>query len=482
MKNIPTLLFCLMLTPAFAQIEPMMHSTSLAKGADAVLNSNAVNAVHQAYIEQFKGIAIGQMQSHGVPASIVLAQGILESNAGQSELAREAKNHFGIKCGGDWRGRTYQRKDDDYNDKGELIESCFRRYDRVEESFFDHSEFLRDPRKANRYGFLFNLDQTDYKGWARGLQASGYATAQTYANSLIELIERYQLYQYDQPGASPIIANIPDDGKNKDNRPTAEGLGGIRRIGRINDLKVVLAREGESLRDIASLYQIKPENILNYNDRGYASNDKLVANTRVFLQSKRNRWRGKATQHFVRDNQSMFDISQQYGVKLSKLYRLNNMTEGQQPANGESISIKRRRSSSDSVKLRSTGTSSGSNAPTAPGKMTPDDDYLFEEGSNNNSNSGNKPDPTPVYTGTPATTGVPIPNDPEPATVTPPPTVIVPPAAQPAKVPGATYHEVVKGDTLYNVSRRYNTTTTKIKQLNNLPDDTIKIGQTLRVQ
>ena len=140
------------------------------------------------YIEQYKDIAIAEMEQYGIPASIKLAQALLESGNGNSTLAREANNHFGIKCTPEWRGRTTSH-DDDYRNE------CFRVYDRVEDSFHDHSQFLL----RQRYAALFKLDKDDYRGWARGLKAAGYATNPRYADLLISLIERYELYQYDHP-------------------------------------------------------------------------------------------------------------------------------------------------------------------------------------------------------------------------------------------------------------------------------------------
>lgn len=140
-----------------------------------------------AYIEQYKDIAIAEMEQYGIPASIKLAQALLESGNGNSTLARKANNHFGIKCTPEWKGRT-TRHDDDYRNE------CFRVYERVEDSFHDHSQFLL----RNRYAALFKLDKDDYKGWARGLKAAGYATNPRYADLLISLIERYELYQYDR--------------------------------------------------------------------------------------------------------------------------------------------------------------------------------------------------------------------------------------------------------------------------------------------
>ncbi|WP_316816725.1 glucosaminidase domain-containing protein [Pedobacter nyackensis] len=166
------------------------------------------------YIETFKAIAIEEMNKYGIPASITLAQGILESGSGNSSLAKYANNHFGIKCTSDWKGKGYFKDDDKADD-------CFRVYKDARESYKDHSEFL----KRKRYSFLFELDKNDYKNWARGLKQAGYATNPKYPDLLIGVIDRYQLYQYDQPESekdkikredkifSEINANIPNEKK-----------------------------------------------------------------------------------------------------------------------------------------------------------------------------------------------------------------------------------------------------------------------------
>jgi len=160
-----------------------------------------------AYIEKYKSIAISEMERTGIPASIKLAQGLLESGSGSSTLALEANNHFGIKCGGAWSGATFYREDDDHDDKGNLIKSCFRKFDNPSQSFYAHSAFLTDQ---GRYEFLFNLPQGDYEGWAYGLKKAGYATDKAYPSKLISLIHKYELYQFDTTQDEPILATVPE--------------------------------------------------------------------------------------------------------------------------------------------------------------------------------------------------------------------------------------------------------------------------------
>jgi len=159
------------------------------------------------YIARYKDIAIAEMERHGIPASIKLAQALLESGNGNSYLARRANNHFGIKCGGTWKGKSVSHSDDRANE-------CFRVYDNPEQSFRDHSQFLR----GNRYKKLFALRRDDYKGWAKGLKAAGYATNPRYPELLIDLIERYELYRYDQVGKSS-SARTPTTAKTQNNSP-----------------------------------------------------------------------------------------------------------------------------------------------------------------------------------------------------------------------------------------------------------------------
>ena len=161
--------------------------------AGAFQNESSQEETSQ-YIETYKLLAIDEMNRTGIPASIILAQAIVESNSGTSELAIKANNHFGIKCKNYWKGSTYYHKDDDHDRNGRLIESCFRKYDHTTASFIDHSNFLVNTL---HYRSLFNNRRTDYKSWAHGLKQCGYATDRRYAEKLIKEIEKNQLQEYD---------------------------------------------------------------------------------------------------------------------------------------------------------------------------------------------------------------------------------------------------------------------------------------------
>lgn len=310
--------------------------TAVGFGILLSLSMEARNPSYLEYIEKFYPIAVEEMQRTGIPASIKLAQGILESNAGRSYLAKEANNHFGIKCGSDWHGKKKFREDDDYDRKGRLRKSCFRAYESPELSFYAHSQFLKDPRKAHRYGFLFELESDDYKAWAKGLQRSGYATNPRYANLLVTLVEQYELYQYD----TPIYKQVS---------PSADIASFTYKI---NGADVLEALEGDTPSDVADRMQMSVNRIIRYNESLHHPSQPLYKGFTVYLQRKRNKYHGKKQMHIVREGESMFDISQQYGVKEDKLRKRNNMEQESQPLAGEYVYLQGRRPKDSSIKLR----------------------------------------------------------------------------------------------------------------------------------
>ena len=273
----------------------------------------------RAYIQQWKEEAIRQMVQHRIPASITLAQGLLESGSGKSELSRKSNNHFGIKCHKDWQGgRTYY--DDD--EKGE----CFRVYDDPRDSYHDHSLFL----KKKRYEPLFALDIDDYKGWAKGLKRCGYATSPTYAKALIELIERHGLDRYDDEGMAWIRrGEIPEREPLTDSTRSADGQGADatrevnlsgRRLGGIsnNDVTWVQGRQGETLGDIAEVLQIAVWQLRKYNDLdGAKPSTRLDRDRRLYTQPKRRR--GTTDWHAVQSGETLRTISDAEAVKLKVL-------------------------------------------------------------------------------------------------------------------------------------------------------------------
>lgn len=447
------------------------------------------------YITKYSRAAVLSMDRVGVPASIVLAQGVLESAAGTSDLASTANNHFGIKCGGNWNGKTFKKIDDDRDKDGNPIESCFRSYESVEESFVDHGQFLRDPRKSTRYGFLFNLERTDYKGWARGLQSAGYATAPDYADKLINLIERYKLYEFDKPGARPPSFPTEGGGQGSPAKPVGPDAPGQKaeatgRIGRVNDVKVVASREGETLEDIARAFRLNTQKVVDYNDRGYPPGVKLKPNTRIFIQCKAEKWHGRATEHTVREGQTMFDIAQVYGIRLEKLLAMNGLRRGQEPETNEVVRIRGKNKRPIKVKE---GASEEPGKPTDwPGsKPKPDSSPVVEDGELDFEIQPEGPHTTPQKpkpeTEKPPTTTKPGQKPPATSTDRPydedpsPSTGNKPKPTDDEPAPRG-YHRVVKGDTLFKLSREYGITVDRLKQINNLSNSDIKIGQLLKVQ
>lgn len=264
------------------------------------------NARYNEYIKQYAPLAVEQMQRHKIPASITLAQGLLESGAGQSQLARRSNNHFGIKCGGSWRGRSVRHNDDAPNE-------CFRAYNHPKDSYEDHSDFLR---RGARYAFLFQLKITDYKGWARGLKKAGYATDPSYANRLITIVEDYELYKYDAQGLGKRASKHWE--KELKKKPW---LVHPHQVYIANGIAYVVARDGDSFRMLGKEFDISWKKLVKYNDlhKEYT----LEAGDIIYLKEKRKKAAEPYTVHIVKDGDSMYGISQKYGIRLKNLYKLN---------------------------------------------------------------------------------------------------------------------------------------------------------------
>jgi outer membrane protein OmpA-like peptidoglycan-associated protein len=268
------------------------------------------------YIQKYKQTAIDEMERTGVLASVTMAQGILESYSGQSNLAINANNHFGVKCGGGWHGQTISILSDDHDRNGNSINSCYRKYPSAAQSFRDHSDVLCEPV---RYGFLFQLETSDYRSWCNGIQNAGYATAKNYAQTLISIIQTHQLYEFDKEVQGP-----------------SRG----RYINKINKSTFVLSKSGETLADLAHICRKNPEALIEFNDFEYKTSDKLPPNTRIFVQSKKKKWSGRKKFHTVQNNQTMFEISQLYGIKVKPLMARNKLVMGEEPNNGATIKLK----------------------------------------------------------------------------------------------------------------------------------------------
>ena len=278
----------------------------------------------QSYIEKYSSLAVEEMYRTGVPASITLAQGLLESGNGQSRLAVKGNNHFGIKCHNTWTGAKVYHDDDR---KGE----CFRKYDSPEESFRDHSDFLR---YRDRYKFLFDLELTDYRSWAYGLKTAGYATDPKYPEKLIRLIEEYRLYEYDtqkpeqtthhvepQVPASPTVIEQVQPLSPRQRETFSFALS--RQMYSLNGVPFVYASEGETYASIAKANRLFLKEILKFND--LKEEKDLVPGTVVYLQKKKKKAAAGLEKYVVEGTQDLRSISQRFAVRLDKLCKLNDI-------------------------------------------------------------------------------------------------------------------------------------------------------------
>ena len=277
----------------------------------------------QSYIEKYSSLAVEEMYRTGVPASITLAQGLLESGNGQSRLAVKGNNHFGIKCHNTWTGAKVYHDDD-------RKEECFRKYDSPEESFRDHSDFLR---YRDRYKFLFDLELTDYRSWAYGLKTAGYATDPKYPEKLIRLIEEYELYEYDlqkpepthhvepQVPVSPTVIEQVQPLSPRQRETFSFALS--RQMYSLNGVPFVYASEGETYASIAKANRLFLKEILKFND--LKEEKDLVPGTVVYLQKKKKKAAAGLEKYVVEGTQDLRSISQRFAVRLDKLCKLNDI-------------------------------------------------------------------------------------------------------------------------------------------------------------
>ena len=294
----------------------------------------AVPQAYEKYIQKYAATAVSEMKRTGVPASITLAQGLVESAAGQSTLATKSNNHFGIKCHSDWRGKkTYQ--DDDK--AGE----CFRVYSNAAASFKDHSDFLR---YQDRYKSLFDLEPTDYKGWARGLKKAGYATDPKYAEKLIKVIEDYELYRYDGDQAAevpepPLAIEHPVEVSKATAREEIR-FSLSRDVFEVNGVSCIYAVNGDTYESLAKANGLFLSEILRFNDLNESR--PLEAGETVYLQPKKSKAaRGLEKYIASDDGESLRDISQRFGVRLSALCRMNRLKPDSVPLEGDTIFLRR---------------------------------------------------------------------------------------------------------------------------------------------
>lgn len=294
----------------------------------------------QDYIDMYKDVAISHMISHGIPASITLAQGCLESGDGNSSLAREAKNHFGIKCHNDWNGDRFYQMDD------EVGKSCFRKYRNVSNSYDDHSDFLRG---RDRYAFLFDLDITDYKGWAYGLKKAGYATNPQYAQMLIHIIEEYKLYLFDTGTSINAKALIPPSPSQlealKELKPEKSSplykFSLNRTIYTKNNVAYVIASDNDTYAGIAKEYNLFTSEILRFND--LKKSQKIIPGTVVYIERKKNKAQRYIDVHVAEKGDTYYEISQRYAVRLSSIRKYNDLKSTDiSPREGDMVLLKKR--------------------------------------------------------------------------------------------------------------------------------------------
>ncbi len=398
------------------------------------------------YIERYKQVAIDEMVRTKIPASITLAQGIFESGAGASPLARNTNNHFGIKCKGEWSGEKYYHDDDN-------PQECFRVYEHAEASYADHSDFLLI---RPRYMGLFQLPILSYKYWALGLKEAGYATNPKYATMLIAYIEDYKLYEFDKIGLAMIeereymMTQPKDDGpilvqgpakservfhKESIAEPKKEETRRPEFI--VNGLRVLKAKGNEDPFKVAFEYDIDFSSILSFNE--LSAGERFKDGENIFLQEKRNK--GESPDYIVQTGESMRDISQKTGIKLKELYQKNSMKLNDQVYEKETISLQENKKQSPLVMTYA--------------------EYLKVQNKNTTSaRVQNK-----VH---------------EDTTVTPNDKELVSSTSQ-ERVTNTSEYQVQQSDTLYSIAKKFNTSVEKLKVINNLETTDLKAGQTIVV-
>jgi len=301
------------------------------------------------YIDRFGDLAVTEMKRTGIPASITLAQGLLESDNGNSTLAVKGNNHFGIKCHNSWNGQKIYHDDDRRNE-------CFRKYGTAWESYRDHSDFLSG---SQRYASLFDLKTTDYKGWARGLKKAGYATNREYAELLIRIIEENNLQAYDRGVVARkedtveqvVVTENQTENEQVNANETVTDIDNFivninaRTALQINRIDYVVVKSGDTFVGLAEEFELMYWEIFKYNE--LTRDAKLVPGQILYLQPKRNKAEIGNDYHQVKEGETMHSISQIYGIKVARLYTMNLMEEGSEPATGEKLWLRKVKTVSD---------------------------------------------------------------------------------------------------------------------------------------
>lgn len=483
-----------------------------------------------AYIQQYKDIAISEMKRAGIPASITLAQGIHESSFGTSYLSTNTNNHFGIKCKKEWTGKTFKYTDDAPNE-------CFRVYDKVEDSYRDHSDFLRS---RSWYNDLFALEITNYKGWSYGLKKAGYATNPKYPEILIKTIEDFELYAFDkgenpsymQPATTPVVSELVTDEKTVESNDAASNAPKAaveekknpivtsvkpaapitpdfskkvnKKITKINKVKCVKLYKGETLELIGNVLHIEKEDLLAYND--LKDDTQIKEGQVIFIQQKKKK--NKEGIYKVKAEDNLWSISQKKGVRLAALLKRNKLSEGEEPAPKETIYLKGKAKAKPALRekkdnLITPELKNNSSKETivrakdtiyppvqVPEKSVIDSNKLlgWESSTKLLEKTGNDTFPG-------KTEAVKILPPPLQIQVNPLPRSVsvyergLEPTIYPAVIdydnlPKSTtgIHIVVKGDTMFNIAKRYKISVQQLMEWNNLSEQTVKLGQQLKIQ
>jgi LysM repeat protein len=397
------------------------------------INADSQTFTSKEYIDSFKEIAMKEMVDYKIPASITLAQGLLESGSGNSRLAKQGNNHFGIKCKKTWTGCTILEDDD-------ALQECFRCYTTAEESYKDHSKFLRDNQ---RYSKLFELDIMDYKGWAKGLREAGYATNQKYSNLLISTIERYNLAKYDT-----MIKNgyVPYSGYIEPNIEVVP-----------NKVPMTVVQKNQTLETIAEQNDKTVRKINKYNDFKY--HPKIEPGDVVYLRPKKRK--ASIPTHEVKPGETMWEISQKYAIKINSLYRKNMMEEGTEPVAGTVLSLRSKAASRpDTGRVQPKDVDEKVKFHTVAGGETLYSISRLYNVSVEKLVSMNNIQKNEIKVGQ---------------------RLKVAEEENIEKEVKRKEHKVLEGETLYSISRKYNVGIDDIKKWNNLTSNTLKVGQTLYI-
>lgn len=429
------------------------------------------------YLEKYSTIAVAEMHRSRIPASITLAQGLLESGNGNSRLALVANNHFGIKCKKDWTGESIKEDDDE-------AQECFRKYPTAEDSYKDHSNFLMN---GQRYAFLFDLEPTDYKGWAEGLKRAGYATNPNYPNLLISLIERHNLHRFDHQKATEQETEKINEQHHTEVAKHTKLL--------VNNIEAIVARKEDSYASIAVDNDMRVWQVYKFND--LTKDAKIHVGDTIYIKPKN--YKGSIATYSVGAKDNMQKISQRFGIKLSKLYKMNLMREGQEPVTGEILYLQNNRKETPQLKTQVTPAVDSTynniiyedpkkNVSTSK-PVLPEDQFAINIPDNKNDMAFfhvvqkgeslfaiakkynvtvegimelNTLHTEDIKEGTRLIIN---PNQP------------VIDVKEEAVVPG--YHLVKQGETLYSIARKYGTTVVELRALNELMHDTLRVGEEL---